>query len=201
MKILKFEDEETWMAARKGKITGSRLGDVLPKKTGGMKKGYYELIAERIATAPDGERPMERGKRLEDEAIAHFAKESGKEVNTDLVIWTRDEDESIAISPDGSIASETEGVEAKCLSSASHIEAWLTQQIPKDYEEQAIQYFCVNDKLSTLHFVFYDPRIPAKDYFVIEMKRKDVAEKVEKYLEEQRTILLSVNAVVNNLTF
>lgn len=200
MKTLKFDDRDSWLAARRGKITGSRLGDILPKKTGGMKKGYYELIAERLATEPDGERPMDRGQRLEDEAIERFMKETEKKVNTDLVIWCRDEDESIAISPDG-VISDTEAVEAKCLSSASHIEAWLTQQLPGDYKEQAIQYFCVNDILSKLYFIFYDPRIPCKDYFVIEINRADVQEKVDEYLAAQRNILLSVNEVVNSLTF
>jgi hypothetical protein len=46
---------------------------------------------------------MDRGKRLEDEAIERFAKETGKKVNTDLVLWMRDDDENIAVSPDGSI--------------------------------------------------------------------------------------------------
>ncbi|MCV6900789.1 YqaJ viral recombinase family protein, partial [Escherichia coli] len=85
--------------------------------------------------------------RLEEEAVARFVKETGKEVNTDLVIFTRDDNENIAFSPDAYIG-DTEVVEAKCLSSASHIEAWLTQEVPSEYEEQTIQPFIVNDTLT-----------------------------------------------------
>ena len=40
---------------------------------------------------------MDRGKRLEDYAVERFVKETGKKVNTDLVLWVRDDDENIAI--------------------------------------------------------------------------------------------------------
>ena len=43
-------------------------------------RGYYELIAN-ASHSPDGENVMDRGKRLEDEAIERFAKETGKKVN------------------------------------------------------------------------------------------------------------------------
>ena len=200
MKILKFEDKEQWLAARRGKITGTRLKDIVVKRGNGKKLAFYELIAERIAIIPDDENPMDRGTRLEGEAIERFAKETGKKVNTDLVMWLRDDNESIAVSPDGSIG-KTEAVEVKCLGSARHIEAWLTQEVPSDYEMQVYQYFILNDALKTLHLVFYDPRIPAKDYFVIEVSRKDIQEKVDEYLEYERKILEEVNEIVNKLTF
>lgn len=200
MQTHKYETKEEWLEARRGKITGSRLKDIIVKRGTGQKLGFYELIAERIATAPDEENPMDRGTRLEEEAIARFSKETGKKVDTSLVIWTRDDNESIAISPDGFIG-KTVAVEVKCLSSALHIKAWLTQQIPDEYEMQALQYFIVNDSLKTLHMVFYDPRIPAKDYFVITINRKDVEEKIKEYLEYEKKILEEVNQIVINLTF
>lgn len=200
MKTLKFEDREAWLAARRGKITGTRLKDIVVKRGTGMKKGYYELIAERLAVEPDGEDPMQRGTRLEEEALARFAKETGKFVNTDLIIWHRDENENIAISPDGSVG-ETEAIDIKCLSSASHLEAWLTQEIPSEYEFQKLQYFIVNDMLSTLYFAFYDPRIPAKDFFFIKVERKEIEKEIAEYLEYERNILKLVNEEVNKLTF
>lgn len=200
MKTLKFNDQESWMAARRGKITGTRLKDIITKRGNGKKKGYYELIAERIAVEADSENPMERGLRLEEEAIARFQVETGKEVDTSLIIWQRDDCESIAISPDGFIG-ETEAVEVKCLSSASHIEAWLTKAVPSEYVDQVMQYFCVNDKLETVYSVFFDPRIPAKDYFVIETKRENVQETVESYLAYQKDTIAEINAIVTELTF
>jgi len=200
MKVIKFEDRESWLKARQGKITGSRLKDIVTKRGTGKKIGYYELIAERLAIPADDENPMDRGTRLEEEAIERFIKETKKKVNTDLVIWTRNDNESIAISPDGYIG-ETEAVECKCLASARHIEAWLTKEIPSEYQEQKIQYFVVNDKLKKLYFVFYDPRIPAKDYFVIEIKREDIEDEIQFYLDYQKQVLAEVEQIVNDLTF
>lgn len=210
MKTFTFTDRFLWLAARQGKITGTRLKDVVVKRGNGRKIGFYELIAERIGVPADDENPMERGARLESEAIERFTQETGKSVDTSLIIWTRDDNENIALSPDG-VVSETEAVEVKCLSSARHIEAYLTQKIPDEYEFQALQYFIVNDKLEKLNFVCYDPRFAmfvepgtrkvALDYFVIEMKREDVQEQVAEYLEYQRNIIKEVEEIVNTLTF
>lgn len=199
MKIQRFKEEDEWLLARRGKITGTRLKDLIVKRGTGKKIGYYELIAERLAIAPDDENVMERGHRLEEEAIKKFEKETKKKVDNGLVIWERDDNSSIAISPDGYIG-ETEAIEVKCLGSARHLEALLTQAIPKDYEEQILQYFIVNDKLKVLYFVFYDPRILAKDYFKFEVKREEVQEKVTEYLELEKATLAEIDAIVNDLS-
>jgi hypothetical protein len=61
MKIQQFNDQQDWLEARKCKITGSRLKDIVTLKGTGKKKGYYELIAERIALPSNEENPMDRG--------------------------------------------------------------------------------------------------------------------------------------------
>lgn len=200
MKILKFETEEEWLEARLGKITGTRLGNLMGKRDGKPKRGFYEIIAERVALPSDGENPMERGKRLEDLALERFKKETKKKVNTDLVIWHRDEDENIALSPDGSIG-KTEATEVKCLNSAAHIEAWLTKEIPSEYEHQVIQYFIVNDNLKRLYFIFYDPRLPRIDFFYIEVNRKDIEEKIAEYMQLEKEVLSRIAEIENQITF
>jgi putative phage-type endonuclease len=199
MKTQTFQNREEWLQARRGKITGTRVKDLIVLRGTGKKKGFYELIAERLAVEPDGENPMERGSRLEPEAIERFAKETGKEVDTDLVIWTRDDNESIAISPDGAIG-KTEAIETKCLSSASHLEAYLTQEVPDEYKYQKIQYFVVNDKLKTLYFAFYDPRILVKDFFFLIIKREDIEDEIKASLEYQEKSLQEVDDIVNKLS-
>ena len=199
MKILKFKNREEWLAGRIGKITGSRLKDIIVKRGNGKKLGYYELIAERLAIAPDGENPMDRGTRLESEAMDMFIKETKKKVDTSLVIWAREDNGSIAISPDGFIGKK-EAVEVKCLSSARHIEAWLTQVVPDEYEMQAIQYFIVNDDLETLYLAFYDPRLPCKAFFYLTIKRKDLQEKIAEYLDYQRKTLAEIDEIVLSLS-
>lgn len=204
MKIISFENKEAWLLGRLRKITGSRLKSIYSKRASSEKKiGYYELIAERLGVpADENEKPMDRGNRLEEEAVARFAKETGKKVDTSLVIWSRDENESIAISPDASVVGEPAAVEAKCLSGAKHIKAYLTQEIPDDYEEQMYQYFVVNDELQTLYFVFFDPRFlsPKLQYFVIEIKRKDIQADITKFLAFEKDTLAEVDAEVNRLT-
>jgi predicted phage-related endonuclease len=199
MKTLKFKTEEAWLAARVGKITGSRLKDLINKRGTGNKKGFYELIAERVALPADGENPMDRGHRLEKEAIERFSKETGKKVDGSLIMWVSKEDDSIAISPDG-IIGKTQAIEIKCLNSASHIEALLTGELPTEYYFQSLQYFIVNPKLKKLYFAFYDPRIPHKDFFYFTIDRKDREADAETYLREQLNIIASVEKIVLELT-
>lgn len=227
MNILSFSDRLFWMAAREGKITGSRLGNVVTLRGNGKKIGYYELIAERLGVPADDENPMERGTRLEKEGIERFEKETGKKVDGSLLLWTREDNESIAVSPDGVVISkkksevDTEAVEVKCLKSALHIKAIITQQIPEEYYEQAMQYFIVNDKLKKLYFICYDPRFAmfknpkdksAKlDYFVIELTRDSFlieekkgeakVDQIKKYYEYQVNLLNEIDAEVTRLSF
>ncbi len=198
MKIIKFDDEQTWLEARKGKITGTRLKDLIVKRGSKKKIGFYELIAERVALPPNEENVMDRGKRLEEYAIERFEQDTEKKVNKDLVIWQREDNEYIAISPDGYIG-KTEAVEVKCLSSARHIEAWLTKEIPSEYEEQVLQYFIVNDSLKKLYFVFYDPRMP-KDFFHFTVNKTDVQDKVSEYFELEKEVLKEIEEIENELT-
>lgn len=200
MKTLKFEDREAWLHARRGKITGSRLKDIVVKRGTNKKIGFWELVAEGLGVAPEDESAMERGSRLEPEALERFSKELKKKVDTSLIIWTREDDESIAVSPDGFI-NKKEAVETKCLSSARHIEAFFTQKVPDDYEFQVLQYFIVNDDLQKLHLVFYDPRILVKDFFTIVINRKDKEEEIEQYLQYQKETMTEVRGYINALTF
>lgn len=200
MRIQTFNSKEEWLDGRIGKITGSKLGDLITKRGTGKKIGYYQLIADRLGIPADDEKPMDRGSRLESEAIEAFQKSTGKKVDTSLVIWSRDDNKDIAFSPDGFIG-ETEMTEVKCLASARHIEAWLTKKIPSDYDEQVIQAFIVNEKLEKLYFIFYDPRLIAKPFFYFTVERSEVQEKVTEYLLVQQTLLAEIEEIVNNLTF
>lgn len=199
MKKLIFETREDWLEARKTKITGSKLKNIVVKRGTGQKIGYYELIAERLAMPGAEEDPKERGSRLEEEAIQRFEEETGKKVDASLTLWIRDDNESIALSPDGSIGSK-EAVEVKCLSSARHIQAFF-EKIPNEHMDQVYQYFIVNEDLEQLHFCFYDPRLQYKDFFFFTVTRDEVKEKAEEYLQYQRNVLESVNQIVKELSF
>lgn len=198
MIIKTFQTEQDWLDARRGKITGTRLKDLIVKRGTKPKIGYYELIAEKIAIPASEENAMDRGHRLEEDAIERFKKETGKDVNTDLVLWCREDNENIAVSPDGYIG-ETEACEVKCLASARHLEAWLTKEIPSEYEAQVIQYFIVNDKLKKLYFIFYDPRMPVIDFIYYVVERKNIQEKVNEYLKLEQDILEQIKKIEHDI--
>jgi predicted phage-related endonuclease len=199
MKIISFKDEKSWEEARMGRITGTKLKGLVNKRGGDPKIQFYELIAERICIPATEEGVMDRGKRLEDEAMEKFAKETGKKVNNELVIWCRDDNENIAVSPDGSVG-KTEAIEVKCLSSARHIEAFLTKQIPSEYEFQVLQYFITNDQLKKLYLLFYDPRMP-KELFWLEVNRKDKKVEIKEYLELERETLKQIEGIEKQIVF
>lgn len=245
MKTTKYESREDWEKGRKGRITGSGLGDVvstaaytkdaiceeltlldipftkyqkkeelealLPEeskvrleKNAPRKIGYYKIVADRLKVDEDrnfSESPMDRGTRLESESMKKLSENLGRPVDTSLVIWERDDDKNISCSPDG-ILSEIECAETKSLSSEKHIKAYLTQQIPEEYEEQVIQHFIVNENLQMIFFCMYDPSIGfGLDFFYIEITRGEVEEQVQKYLETERWMLAEIDEIVMRLTF
>lgn len=169
---------------------------------------FYELIAEKLSVSEEdcegyvpNETDMARGSRMEKYAIDRFEKETGKKVDSVKQLWMREDEEDIAISPDG-VISEEEALETKCKSSALHVKAYITKQIPSEHEEQVLQYFVVNDNLKKLNLVFYDPRIPAINYFVMEITREMMGEdRIAEYLDYQKRTLAEVREVVNSLTF
>lgn len=200
MKIQKFNDTESWLDGRKGRIGGTRLKDLISKRGTKRKKGFYEILAERIAIPAGEENVMDRGHRLEEVAIDRFVEVTKKKVNKDLVIFSRDDNENICYSPDGFIG-KTEDVEVKCFNSASHIEAYVTKEIPSEYYEQVMQGFVVNDKLKKRYMIFYDPRLPKIDLFWIEVKRSDHKEEIADYLNTEIEALAELDRLEEELTF
>ena len=197
MIIKKLEDTEKWLEERKGKITGTKLKDIIVKRGTGQKIGFFKLIAERIAIPADDENPMERGIRLEEEALERFEKETGKKLIKELVMWQREDTEEIAYSPDGYTENLKEVADAKCPNSENFLKAYITQDW-SDYEDQVLQAFCVNEELETFYLIFYDPRLPL-DFFYFTIKRDK--EKVEKYLDYQKEVLKEVEEWIKKLTF
>jgi hypothetical protein len=206
MKIIEVEQNTNeWLEARKGKITGSKLKDIVVKRGNGKKIGFYQLIADRLAIEEAYIDPRERGHSLEHEALEMFEKQTDLVVDKDVGLCVSDINENIAISPDGLIADDdgkyTSAVEVKCLGSARHIEAVLTDKVPDEYYAQAVQYFVVIDELEVLYFSFYDPRVTAKPFHIVQVTREDVEADVEFYRDYQKDTLKEVEEALAKLAF
>jgi hypothetical protein len=201
MKIFNDIEQNTpeWFDLRKGKITGSKFHGIIVKRGTGKKKGFYELLAERVATEKDGEDARERGHRLEEEAILELEKEFGTIDRPGFCV--RDDNENIAISMDGAQLKKLKAFEVKCLNSADHLRAYFEQAIPGDYFEQAIQYFVVWDELEELVFAFYDPRVSGKTLHYISMKREDFIEDIKKQHEYQMNTLEEIEKMAEQIAF
>lgn len=203
MKIIDVEQRsDEWIEYRLGKISGTMLGELYSKR-GTRKVGFYQVIAERLAIEPDDENRMDRGIRLEDEAVAEFTALTGKKVEQ-VGVCVSDDNPSIIISPDGLIKTKgkyTEAVEAKCLSSARHLQAVIENKVPVEFEAQMMQYFIVNDDLETLYFVFYDPRVTSVPLHIIPVTRESVASLIELYKQYQIDQLAEIDVLVEKLSF
>lgn len=198
--VAKLEEFQSLPAADK-KLTVKELAGMLEpselvelKLEMDPKKQYCEMIAERVArpiTPNDyvdelnGEpfSMMARGHILEPKAIAAFEEKTGKKCDEDSVVWVSDYDENAYISPDGCITDEdgkvTEAVEVKCLSSPEIVEAYLTDEYPKEYQPQVLKCFMVNDDLEVLHFAMYTGLIPGLELQIFDIKREEVADQIE----------------------
>lgn len=228
MRTTQYQNRDEWLFARQGKMTGTKLKDCYSKRDPDKRKiGFYALIAERLGVPEEtGESAMDRGNRIEEDALDRFAKETGKKVDKSYIMWSRDDNPNIASSPDGVVIEEgtdivTEAVEVKCLKSSRHIEAYVKKfiencenfdAVPDEYQMQAVQYFIVNENLKVLHFVFFDPRFlmfrdpetqkaNAIDYFEIVVTRDEVEKFIEEYLPFERKVMKQVDDIVNKITF
>ena len=189
---------EDWHQIRKGKITGTTLKGIMgtPKA---RKTALYEILAERLTVGVDMEyeNAMERGLRLESDAVAMFELEKDKKV--ELTGFCEDDtNPMIANSPDGLIG-ETEAIEVKCLGGTNHIKMWLENVIPEEYFWQVVQYFIVNEKLEKLYFVGYNPDIPIHSLHIIEVERDNILEDIKKAKVAQEMFLGEVEEIIKTL--
>lgn len=204
MKVVDIEQgSEQWLDYRKGKISGTMLSDLYSKR-GNRKIGFYELIAERLAVEPDDENRMDRGLRLEEEAIRKFCELYKKTVER-VGVCVHDDYPLIINSPDGLIKNGdkyTEAIEVKCLSSARHLQAVIEDAVPPEFEAQMLQYFIVNPDLEKLYFIFYDPRVASVPLHVVEVFRTgNLQALVDKYLSFQLEQIKEIDGIIERLAF
>lgn len=168
-----------WFAARLGKVTASRVADVIAKtKTGwGASRSNYmaELICERL-TQTQAERftnaAMNWGTEKEPEARDIYSFGINLEVS-EVGFVHHPKIMMSGASPDGLVGDDGL-LEIKCPNSATHIETLISRAVPAKYITQMMwQMACTGRKWCD--FVSYDPRLPSdKRVFQQRVKRDDI---------------------------
>lgn len=193
-----------WHAHRVGRVTASRIADVMAQtKTGpgAARKNYMaDLIAERLT----GERregfsnsAMQWGTEIEPQARAMY------EFVTDLAVAEVGFIDHPAIamagcSPDGLIG--TDGmIEIKCPNTATHLETLLTGNIEGKYLKQMqFQMACADREWCD--FVSFDPRLPSELQLWVHRVPRDaetvaeIEEAVASFIAEMEGMLAKLRA-------
>jgi putative phage-type endonuclease len=158
-----------WIAIRLGRVTASRVADVVARtKSGwGASRANYmaELIAERltgVAAEAYVNGTMQWG--IAQEADARAAYEWLKQTPVQEVGFVPHPTIAMSgASPDGLIADGLLGdqglVELKCPQTATHIETLLGQKVPEKYITQ-MQWQMACCERAFCDYVSYDPRLP-----------------------------------------
>ena len=155
---------DAWFTARLGKVTASRVADVIAKTKSGYsasRDNYMaQLICERL-TGQQGESftnaAMTWG--TETEPLARSAFEAYADVMVEEVGFVphpriRDS----GASPDG-LVGLFGMLEIKCPNTATHIDTLLTQTVPGKYITQ-MQWQMACCERQWCEFVSFDPRLP-----------------------------------------
>ena len=170
---------EEWFTIRIGKVTASRVADVIAKtKTGysASRDNYMaQLVCERL-TGQKGESftnaAMQHG--TETEPLARAAYEALKDVLVDEVGFVPHPTIKMAgASPDGMVGDDGL-IEIKCPNTATHIETLLSQTVPGKYNTQ-MQFQMACTGRQWCDFVSFDNRLPEElQLFVTRVPRDEV---------------------------
>lgn len=169
-----------WHQIRLGKVTASRVADVIARtKTGwGAGRANYaaELIAERLTgTVADSFTSAAMQWGTDNEPSARAAYQFEKNTRVGLIGFVNHPTiYDSGASPDGLVGDEGL-VEIKCPNTATHIETLIKKSIPSKYITQMLWQMACTGR-HWCDFVSYDPRLPDNmQVFIQRVPRDDVA--------------------------
>ena len=174
------QQSEEWFKSRLGKVTASRVADVIARTKSGFSSSRENYMAELALERITGMRQemyansaMVWGTETEPLARAAYEAHTGFIVDEVAMVPHPTIDMSGA-SPDGCI--DLDGlVEIKCPNSATHIKTMLSGKLDGKYITQMTwQLACTRRKWCD--FVSFDPRFPLHlQLFVTRIQRDDAA--------------------------
>jgi putative phage-type endonuclease len=191
---------EEWFQARLGKVTASRVADVLAKIKSGesaSRRNYkIQLVSERLT----GERQesyinqaMQDGIDREVFARDRYIQQFGE---VEEVGFIKHPTLEAGASPDGMVGDD--GIlEIKCPMGSTHTETLMTQDVPSRYVPQ-IQFQLLVTGRKWCDFVSYNPMFP--EHLQVFVKRVEADPVYQKELEsEVKQFLSEVDNVINKL--
>mgnify|MGYP003635955244 FL=1 len=205
MKIIETCEQGSaeWLAMRLGKVTASKVSDVLSKGRGSapskMSETYMiELIAEVLTgnSKPFFENDAMRwGTETEPQARAMYA------VNNDFIdvkeVAFVEHNEQVGISPDGLIG-EDGLLEIKCPNTTTQLKRALSDDYSADYKAQIQMQLWVTER-EWCDFLSFDPRLDCEAGYLQQRVFRD-----EEYIEEMKTKVYAfvekMNEIIEQLT-
>lgn len=204
MKVINcIQGEPEWHAARAGRVTASRIADMMARtKTGyGAGRANYlaELIAERLTGAVAesySNAAMKHGTETEPQARAAYQFFTDRTVD-EIGFVIHPTLDMAGCSPDGLVGDDGL-VEIKCPLTATHLETLLQSAIPDKYMKQ-MQFQMACTERQWCEFVSFDPRLPTRMQMFIQRVPRD-----DKFIAEIegeiRAFLKELDAKVAALT-
>lgn len=192
-----------WLKLRVGKLTGTRLKDLMAKDNLGL---VDELIAENVTNLVQDtyvSPAMELG--IAREPIARqLYEENSNNIVEQIGFITSDKFEYLGCSPDGLISENgiyTGAIEIKCPSIKTHVKYLRQQQIPNEYKYQVYNYFLCADTIQWLDFVSYCPEFRGKNLFINRIYRKDIVKELELLEVQIEKFWKKYNEYFNQIVF
>jgi len=198
-----IQGSDEWFSARLGRVTASKISDVLATAKNGesaSRMAYKTQLAAERLSGIRGESfsnpAMQWGTDTEPRARVMYEARSGVIV-TEVGMVTHPEIEMSGASPDGLVGDDGL-VEIKCPNTATHIDTLYRDKAPARYLNQ-MQWQMACTGRSWCDFVSYDPRLgEGIDYYCDRVHRDDarIAEMEDGVIQ----FLTEVDAMVQDLT-
>jgi putative phage-type endonuclease len=182
-----------WFAARLGKVTASRVADVIAKtKTGysTSRENYMaQLVCERMTgTQAESYNNAAMQWGTDQEPLARAAYEAAADVLVDEIGFVvHPTIDAAGASPDG-LVGDVGLIEIKCPNTATHIDTVLTDKVPAKYITQ-MQWQMATTGRKWCDFVSFDPRMP--EGLQLFIQRVDFDAEYVKMLEAEITGFLA----------
>ncbi len=188
-----------WFALRAGKVTASRVSDVMAKPTTAAYQNYLaDLIAERLTsvkTESFTNAAMQWGVDHEAQARVEYEVKTGSLVEQ-VAFVDHPTIQMFGCSPDGYVGDDGL-IEIKCPNTSTHIDYIRQDKAPAKYVNQMQCQMAVTGR-KWCDFVSFDPRLPdGLQLFIVRLERDDeYISKMESVVQE---FLNEVTSAVSGL--